>query len=241
MVASIDKRYLRVELLGFIADPEAIRQRPAASTLIAQALRDAIACGEIEAGSPLRQDRIAAQFGVSHIPVREALKELVGDGLAVFVKNRGVVVSELSADLAWELTEYRCLLEGQMARWSVPLMTRQDLSEAKDILDRLDREQHTLEILQLNTAFHTTLFRSANRPFFLKSIESVRTNLARYWRLAWEELGHKPRSQQEHRKILALCRKGDADAVGREMEHHIMETGTLIVSYLRRRGQAASR
>jgi len=203
-------------------------------TVVADALRQAISCGEIEAGTPLRQDRIAAEFGVSHIPVREALKELVAEGLAVFVKNHGVVVSELSAEVAWELTEYRCLLEGQMARWAVPRMTASDFTTAKDILDRLDRETRITEILKLNAAFHTAILRCANRPQFLKSIEVTRSNLARYWRIAWEELGHKPRSQQAHRKILTLCRKGDANGVAREMERHILETGTMIASYLKR-------
>jgi DNA-binding GntR family transcriptional regulator len=225
--------------LARILDPESFGLAPTAPEFIARALREAIINGKILPAAPLRQDHIAAQFGVSHIPVREALKEIVADGLAVFIKNRGVVVSELSADIAWELTEYRCLLEGQMARWAVPLMRKQDIAEAKDILDRLDRETDVAEILRLNTAFHAAIFRSANRPFFLKSIESVRTNLSRYWRLAWEELGHKPRSQQEHRKILTLCRKKEADAVGREMEDHIRETGSLIVSYLKRKSQAA--
>ena len=54
---------------------------------------------------------------------REALKQLVAEGLAVFIKNCGIVVSELSPKVAWELTEYRCLIEGQMARWAVPMMT----------------------------------------------------------------------------------------------------------------------
>jgi DNA-binding GntR family transcriptional regulator len=212
---------------------------PVAPESIADALRDAIAYGDLAAGEPLRQDRIAAEFGVSHIPVREALKELVGEGLAVFAKNRGIVVSELSAKVAWELTEYRCLLEGQMALWAVPQLNDHDLMEAEEILDRLDGETRLREILKLNTAFHTVLFTPANRPYFLKSIETVRANLSRYWRLAWEELGHKPHSQRDHRKILTLCKKGDAKAVGREMEKHIRETGTLIVGYLKRKAKIA--
>ena len=226
------------QTLARIPDFESFRQALTAPESVVRALREAIILGEIKAGAPLRQDRIAAQFGVSHIPVREALKELVADGLAVFVKNRGVVVSELSAELAWELNEYRCLLEGQMARWGVPGMTSQDLADAKDILDRLDHETSIVEILRLNAAFHSAIFRPAKRPFFLKSIQTVRINLARYWRLAWEELGHKPRSQEAHRKILTLCRKKDADAVGREMERHIQKTGSLIVSYLKRKSQS---
>jgi DNA-binding GntR family transcriptional regulator len=207
----------------------------ATPALIAQSLREAIILGTIEPGAPLRQDRIAAEFGVSHIPVREALRELVAEGLAVFIPNRGVIVPELSADVAWELTEYRCLLEGQMARWSVPFITNRDIAAARDILDRLDSETRVIEILRLNAAFHTAIFRAANRPFVLKSIETVRTHLARYWRFAWKELDYKPQSQRDHRKILTLCRKRDAIAVKREMVRHIRETGTLIVSYLERR------
>jgi DNA-binding GntR family transcriptional regulator len=203
------------------------------SSLIAQALREDIIFGRIDAGAPLRQDRIATQFGVSHIPVREALKELVADGFAVFVKNRGAVVSELSVDLIWELTEYRCLLERQMALWSVPSMTDADIAEARDIVDSLDRETDVVEIMNKNRAFHAALFRPANRPFFLRSIESVRANLARYWRLAWAELHYKSQSQRDHRRILTLCRKKDAEAVSREMERHIRETGSIIISYLK--------
>jgi DNA-binding GntR family transcriptional regulator len=51
-------------------------------------------------------------------------------------------------------------------------------------------------------------------------------------RLAWEDLGHKPRSQREHRKLLAFCEKRDGKAAGREMERHIRETGTLTIEYL---------
>jgi DNA-binding GntR family transcriptional regulator len=213
------------------------RKAPATPESIGKALREAIVYGGLDAGAPLRQDQIAAEFGVSHIPVREALKELVGEGLAVFVRNRGVIVSELSAKVAWELTEYRCLLEGQMARWAVPLITNSDLSQAAEILDRLDGETQLKEILRLNTAFHAVLFKPADRPYFMKSIEIVRANLLRYWRLAWEELGHKPRSQQDHREILTLCEKRDAIAVGYEMERHIRETGGLIVEYLQRKAQ----
>lgn len=215
-------------------------QPPVATESIANALRDAIAYGDLAAGAPLRQDRIAAEFGVSHIPVREAFKELVGEGLAEFAKNRGIVVSELSAKVAWELTEYRCLLEGQMALWAVPRLNDHDLKEAEEVLDRLDGETRLKEILKLNTAFHTLLFTPADRPYFLKSIETARANLSRYWRLAWEELGHKPRSQSDHRKILTLCKKRDAKAVRREMEKHIRETGTLIVGYLKRKAKIAA-
>ena len=72
----------------------AARPKPIGSTeMIADALRDAICSGEIAPGAPLKQDEIAAEFSVSHTPVREALKALVSEGLATLHHNRGCFVS----------------------------------------------------------------------------------------------------------------------------------------------------
>jgi DNA-binding GntR family transcriptional regulator len=200
---------------------------------VAKALREAIGSGAVPAGAALRQDQIAAHFDVSHIPVREALKQLVAEGLAVLVHNKGVVVSELSVKEALELTEYRSLLEGQLARWAAGNLNESDFAQAESILVDLDRAQNVNDILRLNAEFHTILYRGAQRPFFLRSVDRVRVNLGRYWRLAWMEFDHKPRSQNEHRCILDLCRDGSVDEVGDLVEHHIRATGTLIVDYLK--------
>jgi DNA-binding GntR family transcriptional regulator len=213
----------------------------ATTSVIAASLRDAVTRGQIPAGTPLRQDRIAAQFGVSHIPVREALQQLAAEGLAVLIHNRGYVVSELSPEAVWELTEYRALLEGEMARCAVPNLTRVDLDGAAAVLDDLDRATDILETLRLAAVFHTIIYRRAERPFFLKSIEAVRGNLARYWRLAWEDVGFKPHSQDEHRRILSLCRRRKADDVKCEVERHIRATGTLIIEYLRDQASPSTR
>ena len=70
---------------------------------IANALRVEILRGKLQGGQPLKQDEIAAQFGVSKIPVREALVQLKAEGLVNFYPNRGAFVSELSAAEADEI------------------------------------------------------------------------------------------------------------------------------------------
>lgn len=222
--------------------PDGVVSRPRATTAaVAESLREAIGSGAVPAGAALRQDRIAAQFDVSHIPVREALKQLVSEGLAVLVHNKGVVVSELSVEEASELTEYRSLLEGQLVRRAVEHLSESDFARAGHILDELDRAENVNDILRLNAEFHNTLYRRAQRPFFLSSVDRIRVNLGRYWRLAWMELDHKPRSQSEHRRILSLCREGKVDEVGDLVERHIRATGTLIVDYLKQQASPGSR
>jgi DNA-binding GntR family transcriptional regulator len=202
---------------------------------IVEVLREQITRGDIADGAPLRQEAIAEQFGVSHIPVREALRQLVSEGLAEQIHNRGVVVSSLSADVAWELTEYRALLEGQMIRWSVPNLTIGDLQTATSVLAKIERTTDAVEILRLNVEFHEILYRPANRPYFSEEIRRARGKLVRYWRLAREDREHQPRTHHNHRSIVELCRYGHAEQAAEEMELHILETGRLVVDYLRKR------
>src|SRR5215469_13026317 len=103
-------------------------KKPLGSTeMIAGALRNAICSGEIPPGAPLKQDEIATEFGVSHTPVREALKALVSEGLATLHHNRGCFVSDLSSGVARELMEFRALLEPRLAGWAIDHLTAADI------------------------------------------------------------------------------------------------------------------
>lgn len=73
------------------------------------------------------------------------------------------------------------------------------------------------------------------RPLILKTIQEARINLNRYLPLVWQQLGHADRSQDEHRRIVELCRKGDAVRAGQLVERHILSTGRLIVGFLKNR------
>jgi DNA-binding GntR family transcriptional regulator len=197
-------------------------------------LRSAIWCGEFHPGQPLRQSEIAKRFGVSHIPVREAFQQLASDGLVVALRNRGVVVSELSIAEVRELTELRSLLEVRMIGWALPHLAPFDLAEADGILDQIDATDAVDEIMRLNGAFHQLLYRKAERPLILGIIDKTRLNLGRYLRLAWDRLDYLPRSQQDHRMILSLCRAGASAELGEVLDRHIRRTGDVIIAYLSR-------
>jgi DNA-binding GntR family transcriptional regulator len=92
----------------------------ATSEWIAAALRQAILRGEFKAGQPLLQDEVAARFGVSKIPAREALLQLKAEGLVSFYPNRGATVSELSAGEVNEIYIIRIALETLALRRALP-------------------------------------------------------------------------------------------------------------------------
>lgn len=96
---------------------------PSTSEIITLHLRDAIVAGHFAEDEPIRQDDIARQFNVSKIPVREALKRLEAEGLVMFQRNRGAMVTRISeAELA-QMFEVRMLLEDKLLRLAIPNMT----------------------------------------------------------------------------------------------------------------------
>ncbi|MGL4240316.1 MAG: GntR family transcriptional regulator, partial [Beijerinckiaceae bacterium] len=110
----------------------ALKHRTVSAAIAAQ-LRDAVLDGSYPAGAQLRQDALAASFGVSRIPVREALLQLEGEGLVQIVPHKGAVVSGLSKAEVDDVFALRGLLETRLLRHSAPRLTADDFTE----LDRV--------------------------------------------------------------------------------------------------------
>jgi DNA-binding GntR family transcriptional regulator len=215
--------------------PGALKTKPIGNTgMIADALREAIGSGDIAPGAPLKQDEIAADFGVSHTPVREALKLLVSEGLATLHHNRGCFASELSRAVARELMEFRAVLEPRLAGWALDHLTERDIGQARSIMARIDKAGNASQRLRLATEFHTVIYARANRPFFLEQVSRARNNLNRYWRLAWEDKAFPDSARNQHEQILKLCTARDRDGLMTYIEQHIMRSGEMVLGYLQK-------
>lgn len=106
---------------------------PSASEIIAKHLREAIIAGHFAEDEPIRQDDIAQLFNVSKIPVREALKRLEAEGLVLFQRNKGAVVTRISEPELAQMFEVRVLLEAQAIRLAVPNMDEATFARAEAI------------------------------------------------------------------------------------------------------------
>ncbi len=96
---------------------------------IVERVRQEILSGEHEPGAQLRQDALAAAYGVSRIPVREALLQLEAEGLVAIEPHRGAVVTPLSPDEINDVFELRLMLEPRLIRSSIPELTAEDLAQ----------------------------------------------------------------------------------------------------------------
>ena len=208
---------------------------PTASDVIAKHIRDAIISGGLEEGEPIRQDEIARLFNVSKIPVREALKRLEAEGLVIFQRNRGAVVTSTSdAELA-EIFEVRAMLESNAIRLAVPKMTEETFRHADAICDEFVGEGNVGRWAELNWSFHSALYREANRPYLLNMIRSVNDRVERFLRLQLSLSHGEKTADREHRAILAACRAGDADKAAEMLSAHIMRAHTSLMEHLPQR------
>ena len=212
-----------------IGDEPALRAQP--DSLLSR-LRDEILQGGVGPGLPLRQDEIAARHGVSKIPVREALLQLVAEGLVTAHPNRGFTVSQLSPQEAEEILEVRAVLECQAMRVAMPNITDSDLAQARRILDQAEQTDALDRWSDLNWEFHATLYGPARRKRLLDLIRQVSYPTDRYIRVLIANANYRGRAEREHRAVLSACEMRNADAAAALLDQHIRQTGVLLAAFL---------
>jgi DNA-binding GntR family transcriptional regulator len=170
------------------------RQTPTAAESVTRVLRQAILDGVLSGGSMLRQEELARKFGVSRVPIREALLKLEGEGLVETQPRRGVVVTALSAEDFEEILEMRVALESLALRWAAPRFRPEDAAAVREILARAEAGLHAAggaNLLHefesrwgdLNWEFHRRLYLPGNRPRLMATLENLHQLFARHLRV----------------------------------------------------------
>ena len=203
--------------------------------LIADSLRVAILHGQLKSKQPLKQDEIAAAFGVSKIPVREALFQLKAEGLVTFFPNRGATVSELSTIEVDEIYTMRIALETVALRRAIPHLTIANLTQAEEILKVIDQEQNVARWGELNWEFHATLYYPANLPRLMEWVKTLHINVTRYLVIYLAGLDYQASSQREHREILEACRRGHIETATTSLEYHLQSASNQLIAFLKQR------
>ena len=205
---------------------------PTASDVIMKFVRDSIMDGSLDEGEPIRQDDVARMFGVSKIPVREALKRLEAEGLVAFHRNRGAVVTSLSEPEIVQIFEVRSILEASAIRYSIPRMTKETFARAQAYCDAFATETDVSRWADLNWQFHSCLYEDAERPFLLNMIRSVNDRIERYLRVQLSLSHGQETADTEHRQILEFCRKRDIEAAEKMVTDHIMRACQSLMKHL---------
>ncbi len=210
------------DLLGDLAERH-IGRRDALPDAIARALREAIFEGAFAPNERLHQDDIAQKFGVSRVPVREALAKLVTEGLAVQRFNKGIRVAPLSRTDFQDIMEMRYLLEPYALRLSAPHLTGRDYDDVEKILERLRPSGLGTEAAVSHWMFHNRLYSACGRPRLLAQISSLQLAINRYVLPVWRTVGLSADWDDTHHEIVDALRAGDVEqaarVTGAQIEH----------------------
>ena len=196
------------------------------SDQLVELVRDRILSGAVAGDGAIRQDALAAELGVSKIPLREALGRLEQEGLVRAQANRGFFVRPLSADEAEEVFDLRLTLEPAAVARAAMRATDEERAFATDTLETLYRvtDEHGEGVGAFNRAFHLALIRPS-RSFVTNSIlERLHVLSERYVRKHLEPLGRDERANDEHREIFKAWLDRDVDALLPLMHEHIAQT-----------------
>ena len=200
--------------------------------LIADELRAEITRGEPPPGQPLRQEELAARFGVSRLPVREALRRLESEGLLVVHPNRGAYVSQLDAEQVREIYDLRVMLEGDLLVRSVKRMKDDDIRAIENVMLRAERQARGQAWSELDDEFHAALYEPAARPRQLAMVMSLRGTVKNYQH-AHAALPASTREWlRDHRALVEACRERDSRKARRHLEDHLERAAAVVISKL---------
>jgi DNA-binding GntR family transcriptional regulator len=192
---------------------------------ITATLRAAVISGELRPGVVYSAPSLAAQFGVSATPVREAMLDLAGEGLVDTVRNKGFRVTELSEKDLDELSELRVLIEvptvRRIAEAGVPPAVLAELrplaAEIEDAAARGDLIAHVAADL----AFHLKLLALADNQHLVETVRSLRARSRIYGLRSLADRDALVPSAHEHAELLDLLAAGDAPGAEELMRRHI--------------------
>lgn len=191
-----------------------------------QALRDAILAGRLAPGDRLVEERLSAELGMSRVPIREAIKQLIVEGLAVPAADapggRGAQVAALSAALAAELIEVRAVLEALNARLAARRRDAAGLARIGALLDRgaaLDAAGDTASLAALNAEFHDLLADAGANRVLQDLMRPLRERTELVFRR--HSTARAAADWREHAAILAAVAEGDEELAALLAARHV--------------------
>ncbi len=193
----------------------------------------ALRFGRYRAGDRLIPEEIAAEIGMSRMPVREAFRRLASEGLVILRPNRGCIVAGLTLEEIYETFEIRSVLEGLAVRLAMPRIDNEVIEELERLLVRMERAgpKATNDWVARHQEFHSYVCGLCGRPKLIRQISAHHVLIEPYLRI-WFEYADKPLSaRQEHQLVIDALQSGDAEHAEAVMKNHVLSTAPTIADY----------
>ncbi|PZF81228.1 GntR family transcriptional regulator [Jiangella anatolica] len=194
---------------------------------VADALRGAIVSGEMKPGELYSAPGLAERFGISATPVREAMLDLVKQGLVEVVRNKGFKVTDMSETDLDQITRIRELLEPPTAAEAVAKISAQELAQLRNLASAIVDAAAAGDLISYIGAdreFHVRLLSASGNQRLVRIVEELRAQTRLYGLSALASSGRLVASAQEHQQMCDLIEAGESDQLAELMRTHIGHT-----------------
>lgn len=189
-------------------------------------LRDAIIAGDLAPEAHLSEPELAQRLGVSRTPVREALRTLLAEGLAVRTPSGRAVVAPVSVQEIRDIYDVRSRLEGLVAAGAARHVGDTDRERMEDMVGLMERlSDRTAEVTRIGQEFHASLEAMAGNPMCSAMILTLRGHMDRYRAMTAREPERAAAAVREHRSIWEAVDAGDPERAEKVMRAHVDEAG----------------
>jgi DNA-binding GntR family transcriptional regulator len=191
---------------------------------VKRAIRSAIISGEMEPGQVYSAPTLGETFGVSPTPVREAMLDLVREGLVISLPNKGFRVTEVSESDLDDVAQLRLLIEPPMVHQVVGAIDPAGIDRLRESAQRIvdaARAGDLIEYVSCDLEFHITLLGYAGNKLLLEIVTDLRNKTRLLGLLPLLESGKLIESAEEHHTIMDLVEAGEADQAEAYLHKHI--------------------
>ena len=199
-------------------------------------IEEALLNGELQPGDRIIEADLAQQAGISRGPVREAIRQLVGEGVLVSYPSRGTFVTQWTPQAVEEAYTLRAVLERFAIQEAVKRVTPEDIAQLQATVDEMDRSGRLNDIrmlVRLDIRFHEQLYALSGHSLLQSMLSQLRWRL--YCLLAMDRgfANHRDEIAADHQLIIAALKAGDATSAAQIITDHILTTGAEVVEQVR--------
>ncbi len=194
-------------------------------------LREAILKGELQPGERLMELQLAAKLGVSRTPIREAIRMLEQEGLAVTIPRRGAEVAKMTEKDMNDVLQVREALDELAVSIACELITEEELEKLTEAVKNFEAVIGTKNIKQIADAdivFHDIIYQASRNPKLVAILNNLREQIYRYRIQYLKDEKNYQNLLDEHREILEGLMKKDKELVTNSMRKHVINQAVAV-------------
>ncbi|MCC8150580.1 MAG: GntR family transcriptional regulator [Lachnospiraceae bacterium] len=207
--------------------------------VVFQTLRAAILKGDLKPGERLMELQLASRLGVSRTPIREAIRMLEQEGLAITIPRKGAEVAKMTEKDMEDVLQIRCALEELAVRLSCQNITEAEVQELRVAMNRFREKVGTGDIAQIAEAdvnFHDVLYMASDNPKLLGMLNNLREQMYRYRVEYLKDFTVYPQLIEEHRQLYEAVKAGDGEKASSMTRRHLENQTEGVKRIIREQG-----